>query len=446
MPAEPAKFVDLFNHPTVEAMHTLSPQDFEHFVAYVLRRAGYEVKEVGLRWLRGVDLELRLPGRTRIFGGVECKRFAPDHMVSASIVQHIRGADVVSKPGAKPFVITTSDFKDTAHDMAESGEKRVYLVNGNQLVRYITYIQGSRNDDDDVISPLSPEFFAGRDKPPAQNAGSATILTVANNKGGVGKTTTAYYLGVEFARHGKRVLMIDLDGQGNLTERCIPTQLASLGIQGNQFQSIVHYFAGEQSLADLIIPTETQGVSLIPSDPFLTLRDLGGNGRPDIETRVVRDVQALKLKTIAYLGGAPDWIILDTPPAMSVFTRAGLAAADYVLAPVRPRLMSLAGTRNMLLTLRTMNALTGTNGRFLGTALTHWDTLELSKRFVDVDLPRAVQGYLKEFGGYIFASRIPMDNQLETLEPGAKTGGAVAYGALANEVTQLIQSKRQGQI
>ena len=446
MPAEPAKFAELFNHPTVEAMHTLSPQDFERFVAYVLRRAGYEVKEVGPHWLRGVDLELRLPGSTRIVGGVECKRFAPDNLVSATIVQHVKGASGVSRPGAKPFVITTSDFKDTAHDMAETEGKRVYLINGNQLVRYITYIQGSRHDDDDVISSLSPEFFAGRVKPPVHSAGGAMILAIANNKGGVGKTTTAYYLGVEFARHGKRVLLIDLDGQGNLTERCIPHQLNVLGAQGNQFVSIVHYFAGEQSLSELIIPTETPGVSLIPSDPFLSMRDLGGNGRPDIETRVVRDVQALRHKAINHLGGVPDWIILDTPPAMSVFTRAGLAAADYVLAPVRPRPASLSGTRNMLLTLRTMDALTGTNGRFLGTALTHWDTLELSKRFVDLDLPRAVQGNLQEFGGRPFESKIPMDNQLETLEPGAKTGGAVAYAALADEVTQLIQSKQQRQI
>jgi cellulose biosynthesis protein BcsQ len=67
----------------------------------------------------------------------------------------------------------------------------------------------------------------------------------------------------------------------------------------------------------------------------------------------VRDVQKLCGQVIPSLGGAPDWIILDTPPSMSVFTRAGLAAAQHVIAPVRPRLASLAGTRNMLRTVRT---------------------------------------------------------------------------------------------
>src|SRR5579875_3671485 len=445
MSAEPARFAELFNHPTVEAMHSLSSQAFEKFVAYVLRRAGYDVKEVGPHWLRGVDLEFRAPGSTRTFGGVECKRYAHDNLVAASVVQHVRGASVVSKPSVKPFVITTGDFKDTAHDMAESEGKRVYLINGSQLIRYITYIQGSRHDDDAVISALSREFFAGRNNTPTRITGGATILAVANNKGGVGKTTTAYYLGVEYARQGKRVLLIDFDGQGNLTERCIPHQLGSASNQGFQLQSIVHYFSGKKPLAELIIPTETPGVSLIPSDPFLTLRDVGGAGRPDIETQVIHDIHALRHNMIANLGGTPDWIILDTPPAMSVFTRAGLAAADFVLAPVRPRPASLSGTRNMLLTLRTMDAVTGTKGRFLGTAVTHWDTLELTKRFVEIDLPGAIQGSLQEFGGYPFTSRIPFDNQLDSLEPGAKTRGAAAYAALADEVAQLVQSKRQSQ-
>jgi hypothetical protein len=75
MAAEPERFAALFNHPTIEEMHALTPRDFEQFVAYVLRRAGYDAKEVGPHWLRGVDLEMRRPGTSRIVGGVECKRY-----------------------------------------------------------------------------------------------------------------------------------------------------------------------------------------------------------------------------------------------------------------------------------------------------------------------------------------------------------------------------------
>ncbi len=98
----------------------------------------------------------------------------------------------------------------------------------------------------------------------------------------------------------------------------------------------------------------------------------------------------------------------------------------------------------MLLTLRTMDALTNTNGRFLGTVLTHWDNLVISKRFDEVDLPRALQGNLREFGGQAFQAKIPVDNQLETLEPGAKTGGATAYGALALEIHDKVRQRLSG--
>jgi chromosome partitioning protein len=426
----------LFNNPSVEAMHALSPREFERFVAYVLRRAGYDVKEVAPHFLRGVDLEVRLPGRARIFAGVECKRFAPDQLVTAPIVRGVRGAPAVDRVGAKPFVITTSDFNEAAHRMAEEGARRVYLVNGPQLVRYITYIRGSRYDGDDVVTSLSPEYFAGRDPALQPDPNSTCTLTIATNKGGVGKTTTVYYLGVELARQGKRVLLIDLDGQGNLTERCLPAKVADRG-EDEHFPNIAQYFAGECSLMDLIVPTETApGVSIIPSDPFLTLRDLGGSGRPSVELGFAHDVQKLCAKQVASLGGMPDWIIMDTPPAISVFTRAAIAASNYVLAPIRPRSVSLAGTRNMVRALRTVNALTNKRTTFLGIVLTHWDDLAVNNRFKDLDLPRALQ----EFGGQEFEAKIPIDNRLDTLEPGARTGGARAYEALAAEVMHAIQS------
>jgi chromosome partitioning protein len=144
----------------------------------------------------------------------------------------------------------------------------------------------------------------------------------------------------------------------------------------------------------------------------------------------VSDVQDLCAQQIESLGGTPQWIIIDTPPAMSVFTRAGLAVADYVLAPIRPRTSSIRGTTNMLKTLQTMSALTGRRATFMGTLITHWDKLKMSQNFEDQVLPDRLRGY----GGRIFETRIPIDNQLEPLEPGARTGGAEAYQKLAEEV------------
>jgi cellulose biosynthesis protein BcsQ len=116
-----------------------------------------------------------------------------------------------------------------------------------------------------------------------------------------------------------------------------------------------------------------------------------------------------------------------------------LAAADYVLAPIRPRLASLAGTANMLRMLRTMNALMQDRIQFLGAVITHWDNLVLTKNFAEVRLPRA----LRTVNGAAFETTIPIDNQLDTLEPGANTGGARSYEALAREVISRVNQRRQ---
>jgi chromosome partitioning protein len=321
--------------------------------------------------------------------------------------------------------------------MAQAGPKPAYLISGAQLLRYIQYVKGSRRDDDDISTSLSPEFFAGRELHHTEV--ETNILTIANNKGGVGKTTTAYYLGADLAHQGKRVLLIDLDGQANLTERALPALVSQRDTEDEHFPNIAEYFDGKRRLDQLVVRAEKHAnLSIIPSDPFLTLRDPGGSGRPDLETRFIRDVRDLCVQQIPSLGGAPEWIIIDTPPAMSVFTRAGIAAAHFVLAPVRPRTASVRGTTNMLRTLRTMNALTGNGPIFLGTVITHWDGLKMSENFEDQVLPDRLRGH----GGRIFATRIPIDNQLEPLEPGAKIGGAVAYATLAQEVEADVNKRR----
>jgi Mrp family chromosome partitioning ATPase len=166
-------------------------------------------------------------------------------------VNKVRGAPVLGSPSAKPVVVTTGDLTDAAYQSATAkGAKPVSLVNGERLIRYIRYIQGSRRDDDDISTSLSPEFFGKRTEVIA--ARETRIVTIANNKGGVGKTTTAYYLGAELARLGKRVLLIDLDGQANLTERGLPVFADQRKEEAEHFPNIAQYFAGERRLKELV--------------------------------------------------------------------------------------------------------------------------------------------------------------------------------------------------
>jgi cellulose biosynthesis protein BcsQ len=142
-----------------------------------------------------------------------------------------------------------------------------------------------------------------------------------------------------------------------------------------------------------------------------------------LKTRFRRDARLLGARDLAALNGRPDWIIIDTPPAMSAFTRAGLAAAHYMLAPVRPRKRSLPGTRNVLTTLQTLNALTGEGANFIGVVVTHWDDLQLSKQFLGIYLP----GTLGPFGAKALVTMIPIDYQLELSQRTTPTKGAKAY-------------------
>ena len=138
MPAEPKHFVNLFNHPTVEGMYALSPKEFERFVAYVLPRAGYVVKEVGPHFLRGVDLEMRLPTKMRIFGGVECKKYAPGHLVRAPVVAHVLGAAAVSRQGNQTICHhDIANIKDVPNDVFQHSRNHLLTT----IVRFYSFLQ-----------------------------------------------------------------------------------------------------------------------------------------------------------------------------------------------------------------------------------------------------------------------------------------------------------------
>lgn len=434
--AEPARFVDLFLDPTVEKMHSLSPSEFEKFVAYVLRRAGFTVTDVALRFLRGVDLEMYSDkSRKKQVGGVEVKRFEATSLVNAATVQKLMGAPAVRRNASTAYLVTTSSFNSAAYEMARNG-KGAALLTGEQLVRYIRYLHESRYDDIGEPAIIPPDAFAGQASQRSRSVSGTRILAVANNKGGVGKTITAYHFGTALATMGQRVLMIDLDPQANLSEALlneVELDKSSIGAERIPLPHIVQYFSGERTLSQLIRPTRFANVSAICSHASLRLRDLGGAGRPHDELMFVSDLHSLCGPTPAGLDSPFDWIILDTPPALSRFTRIALAAAEYIIVPARPRSSSVAGTMNLFKTLAAMDALVGTPATVIGSVVTHWDDLASSE--AEITNLNLLLGVYKS---RVLRTQIPVDNQLERAKPTQHTRGVEAYQALVKEVLTYV--------
>lgn len=438
-PAEPQRFRDLYAAPSVEGMYALTPKEYEKFVAYVFRRAGYEVNDVAFKFTKGVDLELYADNsRRRRIGGVEVKRYEAGSLVTAQVVQKLMGAPILRRGGAAGYLVTTSGFNKAAYEMAEHGEQ-IRLLNGEQLCRYIRYVQGSRYDDTiGTRALISPDLFSGATSVRRRNAHRTKVLTVANNKGGVGKTTTAQHLAIGLAARGEQVVLIDMDPQSNLSERFLNTQ--SVLISGPHLAT---YFAGRCSLEQLPrrvtvthpLTHNPAELEIIPAHPELSLLDTGGAGRPDMELRFMQDIFSAFSAGSALRERPTDWVIIDTPPAISVFTRAALGAADYVVAPARARPSSLAGLGNMFGVLETMGSFMGAEPKLIGCLVTHWEddasTSDSMTRLTEILNNRKSQ---------IFRTKIPMDATIEKTMGPTHHRAIHAYEEALTEVLSYVDN------
>ncbi len=254
-----------------------------------------------------------------------------------------------------------------------------------------------------------------------------TVFTIANQKGGVGKTTTAVHLAAGLAERGVPTLLIDLDSQASAT--------SALGLEKQPGRSLYGPLRGEGGAASLVLPTAYERLSLIPSEEDLALAEI----------EIAQSENYLsKLRTVLEPLRASDAyraIIIDCPPALGMLSMNSLIAADYLLITLQCEYMALEGLGQILRTLERLKG-SGLNPSLDlgGVVMTMFDgRTNLSRQVVD-----EVKNHLPD---KIFSTVIPRTVRLSEAPSFGKTifaydpsnPGAAAYRKLADEAIERFR-------
>jgi chromosome partitioning protein len=253
---------------------------------------------------------------------------------------------------------------------------------------------------------------------------AATIIAIANQKGGVGKTTTAVNLAAAFALKQLRTLLIDLDPQSNTTL----TFFSPEEINGSVYDVLSDSRA---VIKNIIHPTKVANLCLVPAKISLAKLEANLVGQFDAPFRLKDALVAARDEF--------DLIVIDTPPALGIITVNALVAANYLLVPIQASYYSLEGTDDLLETLERIRARPNPDLQLLGVIVTLYD-----KR---TNLARDIYRQVREvFGEKVFKTVIGKNVRLEespayketifSFAPGSS--GATEYAQLAREVMQRV--------
>lgn len=250
----------------------------------------------------------------------------------------------------------------------------------------------------------------------------AKIVAVANQKGGVGKTTTAINLGAALAMRGHRTLIIDLDPQGNAS--------TGLGVARDTRElSTYDLILGDVSADDSAQTTDVEGLYIVPATMDLSSAD----GELMSSTkRVVHLRDALRDRETTY-----EYVLIDCPPALNLLTINAFVASDTILVPLQAEFFALEGLSQLLLTVREVRASANKDLRIEGVLLTMFDRRNNLCQQVEEDARQ-------NLGDLVLQTKIPRNVRLSeapsyampVLNYDPTSRGAIAYRTLAGEFLQ----------
>ena len=255
----------------------------------------------------------------------------------------------------------------------------------------------------------------------------AKVITVTNQKGGVGKTTTSINLAFYLAKKGKKTLLIDFDPQGNTT--------SGLGVDKRELKTTMcDVMLGEAELKDIILLANQKNKKFFVAPTIPELANV------EVQMAEMEDKFRILKKALATVSKDYDFVIIDSPPSLSLLTVNGMIAANYLLLPVQTEFYALEGVAQLLESMNLVKKAMNPKLQLLGVLATMYDRRTVLSSQTLAELKR----YFKD---KVFETTIPRNVRLaEAPSHGVAIGqydrfskGAKAYKSLADEVLERIK-------